>query len=71
MGLTGTVRNGIDSTEREKDAPQYTIKKNREYVYFIDKSQQNAREERHMYVSSGAHDGTVLITTFEKKRELL
>ncbi len=61
----------VSIVQREKDAPQYTIKKNREYVYFIDKSQQSAREERHMYVSSGAHDGTVLITMFEKKRELL
>jgi hypothetical protein len=57
--------------QRERDAPQHTSKKNREYIYFIDKSQQNAREERHIYVSSGAHDETVLITTFEKKIELL
>ncbi len=57
--------------EREKDASQYTIKKNRKCVYFIDKSHQNAREERHMYVPSGTQDDTVLITTFEKERELL
>jgi hypothetical protein len=35
------------------------------------KSQQNAREERYIYVSSGPQDGTALITTFKKKRGLL
>ena len=58
----------------ERSAHQHTSEKDREYVYVIHKSQQNARTGRYRDtdVSSGADDDNVLISvTFEKTSKLL
>ena len=59
-----------DGTEREVHPNIWVRRIENTYILYTKVSRTQAKRGNYIYLSSGAHDDTVLIKTFEKKRKL-